>query len=651
MNYAITEDDKNLMLQPSINYKYKLIVLDKNKNYIDEIIGISNIGSYAINPDSDIRRTISFTLFLDVYNSDISIEQKLFTWIGYNFLVQIGIYSMKDDEYKWFDCGYYLITEANTSYSSVDNSITLNLSDWYANLNGLRNGQLGGAPVISIPNYDENNKPVIIKKLTEDILKHLAGINDYIIEDIGEPKALPKFNENYQEYRELQPLWNQLPYDLEYSIGAYVSEILEEIKNLYPNYEMYFDIFGNFCFNMIPSRDNDMAILDNDYIQSILLSESTETVDYNIESIKNITEVFGHSYEVDRYTDNCVIVDTTYCITLEEYETYDKGDYIGFVAPDVNVVNMSFKINELEELPLYKEFTEEYVEPNTLEKGKTYVVKIAQQGTELVAYYLGQFQPHALCVLSDNANDTRYTTKYFAEKYNCDERNVLIRIEPDSPFSVQKIGEVLETKTGEEFDNILSDSVAIENAKYYNKISSSVFDTITIRTKMIPFLDVNLKVEYQKQQDNVINQYIIKNISNEIESCTSTITLMRFYPLFFIEKQSISYDPRYGQVYIPSKHTWVNVNLGFKPNKLVIFHRTHYGARFHGIYNQELYDNNLYVYHSSGWGNASYYASPNSYNGDYDWIEITDTGFRARMNAHYNYTEKENNYIHYFAEM
>lgn len=651
MNYAITEDDKILMLQPSINYKYKLIVLDKNKNYIDEIIGISNIGSYAINPDSDIRRTISFTLFLDVYNSDISIEQKLFTWIGYNFLVQIGIYSMKDDEYKWFDCGYYLITEANTSYSSVDNSITLNLSDWYANLNGLRNGQLGGAPIISIPNYDENNNPVIIKKLTEDILKHLAGINDYIIEDVGEPKALPKFNENYQEYRELQPLWNQLPYDLEYSIGAYVSEILEEIKNLYPNYEMYFDIFGNFCFNMIPSRDNDMAILDNDYIQSILLSESTETVDYNIESIKNITEVFGHSYEVDRYTDNCKIIDTTYHITLEEYEAYDKGDYIGFVAPDVNVVNMSFKINELEELPLYKEFTEEYVEPNTLEKGKTYVVKIAQQGTELVAYYLGQFQPHALCVLSDNADDTRYTIKYFAEKYNCDERNVLIRIEPDSPFSVQKIGEVLETKTGEEFDNILSDSVAIENAKYYNKISSSVFDTITIRTKMIPFLDVNLKVEYKKQQDNVINQYIIKNISNEIESCTSTITLMRFYPLFFVEKPSISYDPRYGQVYIPNINTWVNINLGFKPSRLVIFQRNHYGARVHGIYNKELYGEAVNMYHSDDWGYTTWYSLHGAYNGKYDWLEITDTGFRIRMCTNYNYTEKENNYIHYFAEM
>lgn len=537
MYYLITEDDKLLITQPSVDYKYKLIVLDNNRNYIDELIGISNIGSYAVDPDSDIRRTTSLTLLLDTYYSELSIETRLFSWIGYNFLLQIGIYSLRDDEYKWFDCGYYLITEANTVYSAIDNSLTLNLSDWYSIFNGTRNGQLGGAPIIDIPNYGEDGNPVIIKKLTEDILKELAGITDYIISDVGEPKALPEFNENYEEYRKLQPLWNQLPYDLEYSVGAYISEIFDEIKNLYPNYEMYFDIYGHFCFNMIPSRENDPIILDNDYLQQILLAESTENVTYSIDTIKNVTEVFGKSYEVDRYCTDCTTSDSTYVLTLEDYEAYDKGDYIGFVSPSSNVANMKFQINELDVLPIYKEYTEEGIESGTIESGKTYVFKIAQQGTKLVAYYLGQYQPHALCALTNNADDPKYTISYFATKYNCDERNVVLRVEPDSPFAVQKIGEVLDVKYGDEWDNILSDSVAIENAKYYNKQSSSVFDTVTIATKMIPFLDTSTKVEYQKQQDDTIHQYIVKSISNEMESCTTSITMSRFYPLFLITKE------------------------------------------------------------------------------------------------------------------
>ena len=178
MKYNITEQDKNLLLQTSIEYKYKLLVVDKDKNILDELVGISTIGSYSIDSESDVRRTTSFTLLLDTSFKDSSVEKKLFSWIGYSFKKQIGIYSLRDDDYKWFDCGYYLITEANTSYNSVDNSLNLNLSDWYSKLNGARNGQIGGAPIISIPNKDEEGNPITIKNATEAVLKDV-GVTDY----------------------------------------------------------------------------------------------------------------------------------------------------------------------------------------------------------------------------------------------------------------------------------------------------------------------------------------------------------------------------------------------------------------------------------------------------------------------------------------
>ena len=98
---------------------------------------------------------------------------------------------------------------------------------------------------------------------------------------------------------------------------------------------------------------------------------------------------------------------------------------------------------------------------------------------------------------------------------------------------MQKLGEILDVKTGEEFENILSDSVAMENAIYYNRQSSSIYDTVEISTKMIPFLDVNEKVEYKKQQEKESKYYIIKSINNDTESLTSQITMYRFYPLYY----------------------------------------------------------------------------------------------------------------------
>lgn len=535
MKYIITEEDKLLVLQSDLNYKYRLFIIDKNKNILDEVQGISAIGTYSIDADSDIRRTTSFTLLLDnCYRTIMSVEKKLFTWIGYSFQMQIGIYSLRKDDYKWYDCGYYLITEGNTSYNVTDNSLTLNLSDWYAKLNGLRNGQMGSVPLIEIINTDEDGNKITIKHVTEEVLKSKTDFKDYIIEDVGEPYAYSQNNPNYEKYREENPSWNQLPYNLEYDVGSTVGDIFDELKNLYPNHQIYFDIFGIFCFNEIPSCKNDIVMLSNDYIQKILLSDDTENVTYDIESIKNVTEIFGRSYDPDRFSETVTTSNNIYNITLKEYKNYFNGDMIAFTPDSNNTSKMCISINSLDSLPLYKEYTTEYIEENILETNKIYVFQIKLRNGEYVAYYLGQYQPHSLCILSNNEDDPIYTKEYFAKKYNCDLQNVIIRIEEDSPFSVQKLGEILDVKTGEEFDNILSDYIARENALYYNKQSSSVYDTVVISTKMIPFLDVNEKVEYQKQQESVSNYYIIKHIDNELESCTSKITMYRFYPLYYI---------------------------------------------------------------------------------------------------------------------
>lgn len=532
MKYIITQHDKDLLLQCSVEYAYKLYVLDKNEKVVDELTSLQSIGSYTIDADSKTRRTTSFVMYLgDTFSN---IEKKLFQWIGLTFELQIGIRDLRTDEFTWYKCGYYLITESNTTYNAVDNSISTNLADWYAKLDGTRNGQIGGAPTISIPNLDENGNIITIRQATIGLIKSETDLKKYIIDDIGQFYGMPENNINYVQYRKDNPNWNQLPYDLEYECGCTVGSILTEIEELYPNCKMYFDVYNNFCFCLIPSCEYDPIVLDNSYIQKILVGTNSESVSYNISNIKNVTEVFGVNYEIDRYSESCSLSSNVYTLTLDGYEEYSTTELIAFVPNAINVKNTHVKINSLADLPLYYEYTTDFVAEGTLLADNTYVIQIKKVNGSYVAYYLGQYQPHAICVLSNDASDSVYTKSYFAKKYNCNINNVRIRIEEDSPFAVQKLGEILDVKYGDDFNNILSDSVALENATYYNRQSSSVYDTITLSTIMIPFLDVDSKIEYQKQQDDKTHEYIVKSIINNIESNTSSIVMYRFYPLYYV---------------------------------------------------------------------------------------------------------------------
>ena len=81
MRYNITQFDKELLLQGSMQYNYRLFVIDSGGNVIDELSGLQAIGSYSINADSKIRRTASFTMYLNNSSRQIPVEKKLYEWI------------------------------------------------------------------------------------------------------------------------------------------------------------------------------------------------------------------------------------------------------------------------------------------------------------------------------------------------------------------------------------------------------------------------------------------------------------------------------------------------------------------------------------------------------------------------------------------
>lgn len=531
MRYRITELDKELILQNTnaLTYRMRISVTNNKRKIIDVLTGITDLGSSNIDSDSNIRRTLSCTIKLDDFINDI--EAKISHWLGLYYEVEVGIFNQRTDEYKYYPYGRYCITSSSTIYNESTNSITLELSDRMAELDGTRNGQIGGAPTIKIPKIVDGKKQTL-RGSTINLLKSSTNVDKYIVDDIGEFYGMPQNNDNYAEYRKLHDEWNVIPYDLEFSSGNYMSDMLFEIRDLYPNCQMYFDVYDNFCFDMIPSLDSDRSELDNDYIQQILVGASAESVSYDTKSIRNVTEVFGKDYDIDYFAEKVTYISNMYTLSLDNVGAYSKYDMIAF-KPTANCsAGAKLKINSLDAIPIYYEYTTTPLNAKELLKDETAVVEIYKIEDKYVAYYLGVYQPHALCVLTNNENDSYYTKAYFSKVYNVKQKNIVFRVEHFSPFCVQRMGEVLDSKSGDEYDNIISESVAMQNAKYSNRSTTTMYDTVTITTLLLPWLDVNVKLDYKKQQEKTTYSYVVKSKSDNFADGTSTITMYRFLQLY-----------------------------------------------------------------------------------------------------------------------
>ena len=526
MRYIFTEDDKSAILQHEYKCKYICYIKDRNKHILQRYDDLA-ISDISIDSSSGIRRTCN----CEFYNIP-NIDNFLNLYMQMEFCIKVGIFSFRKRDYMWYPMGSFFINSASSNYDAINNTFSCTLGDRYSKVDGTINGQVGGASTIIISQKDSNNKLVTIQNALRNFIKSEKITNNCIIDDIGEFYGQQDTNPTgYVAYRKNNPDWNKLPYDLEFNAGDTEATIIEKIRDLYPNVEAYFDVYDNFCCNMIPSCNNDPVLLDNDYMQKIVIGDETESITYDISSIKNVTEVFGKLYEVDRTSETCTYSSNVYSLSLTSYSSYTYA-IIAFTPKATNSSNPKIKINSLDAIPLYKEYTTTYITSGTIIANEMNVIMIKMLSDgNFAAYYLGQYQPHAICVLTNNKDDKTYTKKYFEDKYNC--KHVTLRVEEDSPFAVQKIGEVLDVKSGDEYESILSDSVASQNAIYQNKISTSRNDTVTLSTVLIPWLDVNVKVSYKRSNSDTIEQYIITSISHNLESTTSTLTLQKFYPLYY----------------------------------------------------------------------------------------------------------------------
>lgn len=571
MKDILTQDDLILPLQSSQSPMIRVEVLDsKTQSSIGTITGIVS-GGISINGESDVRHTCNLVIQPTILEN-IKLEEGNLVWLDKDIRLSVGMWNWRLNDYLWYSFGNYVYTDTSSTYDQTTNQLTVNCSDYMCKLDGTKNGQLG-ALIISYPAYEEDpetGEPIkynIIRNAIIETLETLCRITNYRIDDIGEYKAMPEYNDDWEKYREENVnIWNTIPYDQEFSCGCTVLSILTTFRDLYPNYEMYFDIDTNtFICQLKPMCYEDDIFIDDNYIQKVLISENSST---DMTTVRNVCEVWGQTFENDYYSDEVTYKNNVYSCTINGYEeNYYNGDIIGLKIPQTNQLAAKLNINNFGVIGIYDEADESLISSEKMKANTVYTFKIKKKridgNDQIRAYLLGEWQAHAINVLTDGTTSSEkvtdsegvefvlYSKEYFKHFYNCE--RVDFQIVPDSPFTIQKLGEILDVKTGNEFENITSDDLAADRAKWENWKNCRLTDNITITTKLLPWLYVNKKVSYRSHASGELHQYIITSISHDLSNNTSSITMYRFYPYYDMTEEEFKNAGTWETL---SKYTW-----------------------------------------------------------------------------------------------
>ncbi len=548
----ITQEDLLIVLQHSSNpmLKLKIEVLDEQQKIIGNLECDIQSGSMSINGESDVRRTANFVI-QPTLKEKIKLTENSLLWLNKDIRMSVGLYNPRTKQDKYYPIGCYVYTDTSGTYDATTDNLTINCADFMKKLDGTKNGQLG-ALIISYPAYKENPttgaviQRNIIRNAVIETLEKLARITNHRIDDIGEYKAMPDYNESWEKYREEnQETWNTIPFDQEFSAGCSVLSILTTFRDLYPNYEMFFDMEANtFICQLKPMCYEDDIYIDDSFLQRVLISENTSI---DMTTVRNVCEVWGQVIETDFYCETCSYSNNIYSSTISGYEGgYYNGDTIALKIPVANSAGSKLNVNNFGAISILNEANEEPIKANELKPNEVYTFKIKKTRVDkqdvVKAYLLGQWQVHAINVLtngrksgkivtsSDGKKFELYSKEYFQKFYNCD--HVDFTIIANSPFTVEKLGEIPDVKASGEFENITSNDLAADRAKWENWKNCRLTDNITITTLLMPFLDVNKKVSYKRSDSDREHQYIISSVSHDFASFTTTITMYRFYPLY-----------------------------------------------------------------------------------------------------------------------
>ena len=302
----IGAEDYNVLKQQYIKKYIRLELLDFQYNIVDELSGNMTKCSINVDSNSDLRRSCDLGFVVTTSTFDIKAGSKIF--LDKMVRPYVGYENMRTGEIQWYNQGIYLVNNPQWSYNASTNEISMQALDLMSKLTGLRNGNLEGIPTKIAK--DENVREAIIKTI------ELGGFTKYICEECKTKDGT------------IVPV----PYDIEIDVGGTVYDILSSLRDIMPNYQIYFDINGVFHYEPIPLAYDDPVLIDDDLFNNVLISENINT---DFESVKNYVEVLGHTWDVDYYSpsESTTVSGGTITPTFVDLKELQNDTAVGITLP------------------------------------------------------------------------------------------------------------------------------------------------------------------------------------------------------------------------------------------------------------------------------------------------------------------------------
>lgn len=300
MAIAPNQTDYDLIQIRNRSTRIKIEVLNFNFQTINSLEGRLTSGSISVDATSDIRRTCNITIVVDRTDTLISPGGEI--WLDKFIKVYVGMDNPRDDyNTVWWNMGIFLINNPNTVYNATTRTVSFEGLDLMAKLTGRRNGQL---PAVATVVYAGES----IADVVRSTITQLGGFEKYIIEDAG----------------------YTVPYDIKKDTGSTVYDLLVELRDLYSDWEMFFDVDGVFHWQQIPDGENDAVIVDFDSLAQQIIIDTNIDVDF--ENVKNNIIVYG------RLLDTGEQIMATATDTIEDSPfNVDNIGQINYIVDDENI--------------------------------------------------------------------------------------------------------------------------------------------------------------------------------------------------------------------------------------------------------------------------------------------------------------------------
>ena len=465
VNFFLDSISSNYITKSVRQLRAKINILNFQMQIVDEISGNVLDGNITEDANSDIRRTCNISMV--VTNGQFNVQPGGQIFLDKYAQIYIGVDNLYTGQTQWFNKGIYLIDQPSYTFDPVTSTLTFQGYDLMCKMTGMRNGYLEGIPTV-IPQGSDIRESMIAT------ITQLGGFTKYAIQ------------ENPQT----------VPYDIQVDPGGTVYDILTQLRDILPSWQIYFDEDGVFHYEPIPSGQNEPVMFYDDTWNEVVLSESINT---DFSTVKNVIEVWGKTLNPTHYADATVSGDA-YQLNIADVSKYRNNMLYGFTAPSI-IENPKVQINSLGALPIVNEDGTNAVIP---EAETYYVVKYQEEPNNFL--FMGYQQPYA--VVEDN--------------------------NPESPFYVDgPVGKIRIVLQGGEYDNIYTNDLATQRAEYELWKRTRLEDNVTLSCVPVYSLQTNTVVSKTLTNQTSPTLFIIKTISTNLSyQGTQTVQMITYYPLY-----------------------------------------------------------------------------------------------------------------------